>query len=133
MQMLTRFEYLCLLLGITLAFISALIPHYATGYYLAGSIFIAGVLPWLVYAVAVPLMHSTVTAVCGLLLLLAHGWLVVSERFLVAQPYQDNTIYVAPVILALLLLPLAIVAARRSWKRMMQRRSKPDSDTHATA
>ena len=133
MRMLTRFEYLCLLLGVTLAFISALVPHYATGYYLAGSVFIAGVLPWLVYAVAVPLLHTTVTAVCGLLLLLAHGWLVVSERFLAAQPYQDNTIYLAPVALALLLLPLAMVAARRSWKRMMQRKRHPHPDTHAPA
>ncbi len=136
MQATTRFDYAFIAAGILLAFISALIPHYNAAYYLSISVFLAGVLPWLVYSIAVPLMHTSVTFVCGLLLLAVHGWLVVSERFMSAQPYESNLIYVVPLAMSLLLLPLAIAAARTSWKKMMQRKARgshDDHNSHATA
>ncbi|HHO59045.1 MAG TPA: hypothetical protein ENJ64_02295 [Thiotrichales bacterium] len=133
MQATTRFDYAFIAAGILLAFISALTPHYNAAYYLSVSVFLAGVLPWLVYSIAVPLMHTSVTFVSGLLLLAVHGWLVVSERFMSAQPYDSNLIYVVPLAMSLLLLPLAIAAARTSWKKMMQRKRRHHPDTHAAA
>ncbi len=105
--------YLFIAAGAALAFISALTPHYATGYYLNIGVLAAGLAPWLVYALAVPVARSALTDAGGLLLLLAHVWLVASERF-ADMPYNDTTIYIAPLILALLATPLLPLALRKA-------------------
>ncbi len=105
--------YLFIAGGATLAFISALTPHFATGYHLNTGVLAAGLAPWLVYALAVPLVRSVVTDAGGLLLLLAHAVLVVNERFL-QSPYGDDTIYVVPLLLALLVTPLLPLALRKA-------------------
>ena len=105
--------YLFIAAGAALAFFSALTPHYATGYYLDAGILTAGLAPWLVYMLAVPVARSALTDAGGLLLLLAHGWVVVSERF-ATTPYGDNTLYIAPLLLALLATPLLPLALKKA-------------------
>lgn len=105
--------YLFILIGIILSLLSAIVPYFNIGYELRFSVFFIGLLPWLVYSIAVPLLRGTLTNACGLLLVIAHGWLVVTERYVENVDYSDNIIYFAPIIMAVLLLPLAFTAVLR--------------------
>ena len=100
--------YVLIIIGIMLSLVSALLPHFHTGYRLDIGVFVAGIAPWLVYALIVPLRHNAFTVICGLVLLGAHAWLVTSERFSGEMPYVDNLIYQAPLAMAVLLIPLLI-------------------------
>lgn len=108
--------YSILLLGIALAFVAAVVPHYETGYRLAGGILLIGLLPYLVYGIAVPLLHKPLTVVVGIVLLIAHASLIISGRFMQAADGSDNLIYIGPMLLALLTLPLVFVALQQDWK-----------------
>ena len=98
------------LIGLALATLAALTPHFGSGYYLDAGILTANLLPYMVYAVAVPLIPGVITTSAGLILLAAHTGLVFSERFIDGADYSDGLIYTMPVLLALMMLPVAIVA-----------------------
>ena len=111
--------YLFLLAGFGLAFVSALIPHFYTGYNLNIGVLAAGITPWLVYGMVLVLIRNAMTVVMGLILALAHAWLVLSQRFGEANPYSDNLIYIAPLVVAVLLVPFATQALVLAHKQMM--------------
>ena len=104
------FGYLVILTGLTLSLVSALVPHFEAGYRLAFSVFATGLSPYLVYGIAVPLLRGVMVTLAGLVIVLIHAWLVVSERIIGAGDYSDATIYYVPVIMALAATPLAIIA-----------------------
>ncbi|MGD2053102.1 MAG: hypothetical protein PVG45_03260 [Gammaproteobacteria bacterium] len=108
--------YLFLLCGLLLSLISALVPHFEAGYKLMLSVFAAGILPYLVYGIAVPLWRNPVTTVTGLLLVVAHTWLVINQRFVAIVDYSDGMIYYIPAIISVALLPLALTAIKKSEK-----------------
>lgn len=105
--------YLLIIIGLTLSLISALVPHFDAGYKLMLSVFIAGILPYMVYAIAVPLLRGTLTAIAGLAIVIAHTWLVYDQRILGDADYSDGMIYYIPLLLSLLALPLAVMAFKR--------------------
>ena len=105
-------SYFYILIGIALAFISALVPHYSAGYFLMISVLVAGLLPYMVYGIAVPLLHNGLTNAAGFILVFAHLWLVITERFINDADYSNYRIYFVPVIFSVILLPLAIKAVR---------------------
>ena len=111
-----RLGYSILLLGTALAFLAAVVPHYETGYRLAGSILLIGLLPYLVYGIAVPLLQKPLTVVVGSVLLVAHATLIIKDRFTQAAADNDSLIYIGPLLLAILTLPLVIVALRQDWR-----------------
>jgi hypothetical protein len=106
--------YLFLLCGLLLSLISALVPYFEASYTLMLSVFAAGILPWLVYGIALPLWRNPVTTVTGLLLVIAHAWLVINQRFVANVDYSDGMIYYIPALLAVAVLPLAITALKKS-------------------
>lgn len=108
-----RTGYLLIIIGLTLSLISALVPHFDAGYTLMLSVFIAGMLPYMVYAIAVPLLRGTLTAIAGLAIVIAHTWLVYDQRILGDADYSDGMIYYIPLLLSLLALPLAVMAFKR--------------------
>jgi hypothetical protein len=108
--------YFFLLCGLLLSLISALVPHFEAGYTLMVSVFVAGMLPYLVYGIAVPLWHNSVTTVTGLLIVIAHAWLVIDQRFVTDADYSDGKIYYIPAIIAVAVLPLAVTAIQKSGK-----------------
>ena len=105
--------YAIIIAGLVLVFISALVPFYNSGYQLKVDVILAGLLPYLSYGIAVVLLHRRVTTVVGVVLLGAHAWLVVRERFIDNADYSDFMIYYVPIVLALLLIPLVIMALRQ--------------------
>ena len=95
------------LYGTILSFVSAFTSFTVTGYLFKGDIFLAGLFPYLIYAIAVPLLPGIATTITGITLAALHTSLVVSVRFL---EFSNNLIYTIPIVIAILLIPLAVVA-----------------------
>lgn len=112
--------------GLVISAISAFVPFHQAGYRLMVSVLLAGMLPYLVYAVAVPLLRGALTAIVGLALVVAHTWLVVSERFSGSIDYSDGLIYYVPVCMSIAVLPLAIIALRQPWHGTMKSELEAD-------
>ena len=106
--------YAFIAIGVGLSLVSALVPHFSAGYTLKISVFAAGIVPYLVYAVAVPLHRTAMTTLAGLVIVLAHAWLVFNQRFVGHGDYSDGLIYYGPMVLALIALPLAMGGFRNS-------------------
>ena len=104
--------YLFLIIGLTLSFISAFVPFFEAGYKLMTSVLITGMLPYFVYAIVVPLSRSTMTTMLGLVIVITHALLVFNERFIGNADYSDNIIYYGPIIIAVTVLPLVIIAIK---------------------
>lgn len=107
--------YWVIVAGLLLSFISALVPFYSAGYKLLYGVMLAGLLPYLVYAIAAPLMRTSLILGAGLMLLGVHTWLVISERFVGGADYSDGMIYYVPLLLALALLPLPAMVLRKPY------------------
>lgn len=108
--------YGVILLGCGLAFLSAVVPHYDTGYYLMTGVLLSGLLPYLVYALAAALMQGPLVLVGGLVILVLHGILVVNERVLGDAGYSSGMIHYVPLLLAILGLTLLWRALREPWR-----------------
>jgi hypothetical protein len=102
-----RSGWTIILYGTILSFISAFTPLFVTAYLFKGDIFLAGLLPYLIYAIAVPLLPGKTTTALGITLAAVHTSLIVAVRFL---EFSNILIYTIPIILAILLIPLAVVA-----------------------
>lgn len=98
------------LYGVGLSFIAAFAPFFGAGYLLKVDVLLAGLSPYLVYAIAVPLLPGAITTAVGSLLAVAHTGLVVAERFIGGGDYSSGLIYTVPIFLAILVTPLVIVA-----------------------
>jgi hypothetical protein len=100
--------------GLVLSFASALVPFFTAGYKLQFQVMLAGMLPYMVYGFAAPLLRRGLGITVGVLLVAAHTWLVISERF-AGVGYPDGLIYYVPLLLALLLSPLLFLALHKPY------------------
>ena len=105
--------YSFIIIGLTLSFVSALVPHFEAGYRLTLSVFVAGMLPYMIYGIAVALFRGTLTTIVGLVIVVAHAWLVFNYRILGHADYSDGMIYYGPMLLALFALPLIVIVFKR--------------------
>ena len=108
--------YLFIVAGLLLSLLSALVPHFEAGYMLTASVFFAGMFPYMIYAIAVPLLPGTATTVTGLVVLVAHAWLVFNERIIGHGEYSSDLIYYGPFVIALVALPVALIALKKSTR-----------------
>lgn len=106
--------YSFIIIGTGLSLISALVPHFDAGYRLASGVLFAGLLPYAVYGIAVPLLRGSLTTITGLVIVVLHTWLVLNQRIIGHADYSDGLIYYGPMLLALLALPLIAIAIRRT-------------------
>ena len=110
------FGYGVIAAGTVLSFISAVVPFYTAGYQLLFTVLMAGMTPYLVYGLVMYLLRRpVVTNVAGALLLAAHLWLVIHERFIGGADYSDRTIYIMPLLFTVMLVPLLVRALREPW------------------
>mgnify|MGYP001811981326 CR=1 FL=1 len=106
--------YTILLIGVALAFYSALVPHFEAGYRLDILVFLTGMLPYMVYGIAVPLMRSAKVTLTGVAIIVVHAWLIFEHRITGGGDYSDGVIYFVPMALTVLAVPVAILALRHS-------------------
>jgi lysylphosphatidylglycerol synthetase-like protein (DUF2156 family) len=118
---------LIVVLGCILASMSAFVPHYNNGYLLMISVLLAGISPYLVYAIAIPYLSSSLLIITGLLLIVAHGWLVFTYRYAQPVDYSDHWIYYGPLLLAVAVLPLVYCAMRVPYAGHVE----PKADTQS--
>lgn len=119
--------YLFILAGALLAAVSSFVPYFDASFHLMASVLIAGLIPYLVYSVAVVLLRGTLTTVAGAAMVALHAWLVISERFAREIDYSDGMIYYVPIIMAIIVLPLAIAALRKPWdNRIVHTANEPE-------
>lgn len=102
--------------GIVLSASAAIIPQYSYHKLMFG-VLLAGLLPYVVYGFAAAFLNTTLSLAAGLTLLVIHAGVVISERFVSDINYSDGTVYYVPLILAALLIPLLIMAARKPWHK----------------
>jgi hypothetical protein len=107
-----RVAYVLIAVGCVVALITAVVPNYGAGYKLMFSVFMAGIVPYYVYGCLTDLLRGWPLLIPGLVVLAVHVWLMVSQRFLGYDGYANGLIYYAPVILALVGLPVSIAAGR---------------------
>jgi hypothetical protein len=107
-------SYMLLVSGCLLALISALVPHFDTGQRLMFSVLLTGLLPYLVFGLALPYLRGWALALPALLMLAVHAWLVLTQRFVAYQGYSDGMIWYVPLALALAATALLAWALRRS-------------------
>lgn len=106
--------YLFIFVGLLLSVVSALVPHFEAGYHLMLSIFVAGILPYLVYGIMIPLSRGAVTSITGLVIVTVHAWLVITQRIVGNADYSNGLIYYVPIILALAIAPLVVIMVKKS-------------------
>ena len=106
--------YALISIGLILSLISAFVPHFEAGYRLALSVFVAGLLPYMVYGIAVPLLRGSLTTGAGLVIVVAHAWLVFNQRIIGHADYSNGLIYYGPMLLAVLVLPLIVIAFKKT-------------------
>ena len=102
-----RSGWFIILYGISLSFIAAFTPFFEAGYLFKLDILLVGLLPYMIYVIAVPLLPGATNTSVGIALIAAHTTLVVVVRFL---GFSDSLIYIMPIIMAVLVIPLVIVA-----------------------
>jgi len=100
-----------------LSLISAFVPHYEAGYRLMAGVLIAGMLPYMVYGLAVPLSLGIANKILGLLIIIVHALIVINHRIIGNADYDNGMIYYGPIILALIVLPLVLISVKKALKR----------------
>lgn len=103
--------------GVALAFASAVAPFYGTSYVLLATVLFAGLAPYAVYAVVAWLLPRPWVVGLGVALLIVHAALVIVERALDQGDYSDGAIYWVPLVLAVLMSPLLVPAFRSPWAK----------------
>jgi len=106
--------YLFLAIGLILSLFSAFVPFFEAGYRVMTSVLIAGMIPYLIYGIVVPLSHSLLTTITGLFIVLTHALLVLDKRVINNADYSDGMIYYGPIIIAVIVLPLVIILLKKS-------------------
>ena len=104
------FAYWMLAAGAVLAFISGLVPQSAMGHELWVSVILAGLVPYIVYAMTFPHLRGSALTVPGAALVLIHAGLVANQRFLNFNGYEDGLIYTVPLVLAVIMAGLVVWA-----------------------
>jgi hypothetical protein len=78
------------------------------------SVLLTGLLPYLVFGLALPYLRGWTLALPALLMVGVHAWLVLIQRFVAYQGYSDGMIWYVPLALALAASVLLAWALRRS-------------------
>jgi len=108
-------EFGIIVVGCAMAFLASFNPQLAMGYHLDVGILLAGLLPYLVYSVAVVLLDGALITLLGIVLIVIHAWVIVNVRFVDAGGYSSDLLVNVPLILSVVMLPAAIVACRKPY------------------
>ncbi|MDX2506892.1 MAG: hypothetical protein QNL62_20790 [Gammaproteobacteria bacterium] len=80
------------------------------------SVLMAGMLPYIVYGITVPLSRNIVTTIVGLVIVIAHALLVINERIIGKADYDDGMIYYIPMIITVTVLPFVMTTLNKYIK-----------------
>lgn len=103
------------LLGCAISFVSAVSSQAAVGYFLNFGVVLMGIVPYLIYAMAVYIRRGAgfVSLLIGPLLIAAQLWMVYTYHFV--NQDSGTLLYFGPPVLGVVILPLLIVAMRNGY------------------
>lgn len=105
--------YLIILLGTVAATLAALVPFYTVGYRIDGLALTAVLTPFVVYGMFTQSLRDGWLLASGLVLLGVTSAVVVRERLVQYDGYQDATLYWVPLLTMLIVLTPAYLFGRR--------------------
>lgn len=105
--------YLIILLGLGAAALAAVLPHYTAGYKLDTTILLALMGPFVLYGMLVESLRGLTLLLPGLVLLAVTLAVIVSERYVHYVGFADGISYWLPLLVALIVLPLAYLLGER--------------------
>ena len=114
-----RSGWIVIAYGISLSFLAAFTPYFEAGFLFKVEVLLAGLLPYMIYVIAVPLLPGAANTSVGIVLIAVHTALVVAVRIL---GFSESLIYIMPVIMAVLVMPLVIVALNKTDLHKSERR-----------
>ncbi len=117
--------YTILVIGVILSLFAAFVPHFTAGYRLNFLVFVTGMLPYLVYGIAVPLYRSGLVTFAGVIILVIHAWLVFELRIIGNGEYTDDRIYFVPMAAAIAAVPVAILAMQKCCQYSSDQKADP--------
>lgn len=109
-------RYAVLVAGGMLSLVSAFVPFYDAGYRLDAGILLAGITPYLLYALPAVLWRSGSSLAIGLAVFAVHAGTVVQARWFEPAGPDGSLIYLVPLLLAAALLPVVGIATRQRWR-----------------
>ena len=111
-------SYLIVITGCLLSFISSFHDQYAEGFYIDVGVVLMGLVPYLIFGMAVYLRQGILSTIIGIVLLAVHVWMVYTQHFVIGG--RDDTLLLSgPPILGIILLPLLIAAMRKGYTESM--------------
>jgi hypothetical protein len=111
-SLINSINYSIVAVGCVLAFVSSFSAQSAIGYYLDFGVVLAGLVPYLVFAMAVYLRQSILSTLVGIAAIAVHLWMVGREGFF-THAGSDSFLLYGPIILGVVLIPLLLIAMRR--------------------
>ena len=108
--------YIIIVLGCGLAFATAVVPHYTAGHKLLVDILLIGLVPYLVYGALTEMLSSWSLVTPGALILAVDAATKIPERWLSTGDFPSLAVYLSPLWLVLIVLPLGIFLGRRMGK-----------------
>ena len=113
----SHLAYGIVVLGFILSFITAVVPHYETGHKLLFGALAAGCIPYIVYVAAKEILHGWDLLLPGVLILLVDLLVKVPARFPVYTEYSTSMVYLTPLLLIGVVLPVGVFISRQLSKR----------------
>ncbi len=104
--------YVIVALGVALAFVAAVVPHYDAGYRLDLVVLLVGLTPYVVYGILTEFVRDRWLLAIGLLLFAFDLASKIPLRFLRYDGYTDSLVYIAPLIATGVLALVLGMAAR---------------------
>ena len=106
-----------IVLGTVISVTVAFEPHFSSAYRLHFDVLIANILPYLLFAWLAVMAKGVLTNVVGVALVAAHLVMLMNPELINAIWPAVAEKYSAPLVLALLLVPLLVVFRKPDWLR----------------
>jgi hypothetical protein len=110
--------YSIVALGCMLAAAVAVVPFYSASYALRFGVLMAGVLPYLVYAMFPTFVRGLALVMPGVIILAIDVAVKIPERFLRYDGFVDGLVFYVPLVSTLIVLPVAFAIVRRVSPRV---------------
>ena len=109
--------YVIVVLGCVLSFATAVVPHFSAGHKLLVGVLIFGLIPYVVYGSLTEILSGWALVAPGVLILAVDAATRLPERWLAVEDFPSLAIYLAPLWLVFLVLPLGVFMGRWLQKK----------------
>ena len=99
-------------LGCLMSFATAVVPHFSAGHKLLVSVLILGITPYVVYGALTEILTGWSLVAPGVLILAVDAATRLPERWFAVEDFPSTAVYLAPIWLIFLILPIGVFMGR---------------------